>query len=68
MNKRVKELMLSKGLHTNISADYQARIEMITDAVIEECIKVARISEQAGEGEGWYAWYAIQKHFGLSDK
>lgn len=40
MNKRVKELMLSKGLHTNISADYQARIEMITEAVIEECVLV----------------------------
>jgi hypothetical protein len=38
MNERIKELMLSKGLHKNISEDCQHRIEMLAELIVQEYV------------------------------
>ena len=37
MNERIKELMLSKGLHKYIDPDCQARMEMLAELIVKEC-------------------------------
>jgi hypothetical protein len=56
MNERVKELMLSKGLHKHISEDCQHRMEMLAELIAEECAQIC--GSQADKKN-------IRKAFGL---
>jgi hypothetical protein len=41
MNERIQDLMISKGLHKYISADCQARMEMLAELIVRECADIA---------------------------
>jgi len=45
MNERVKELILSKGLHKHISQDCQHRMEMLAELIVRECIDIVKPTE-----------------------
>jgi hypothetical protein len=40
LNDRIKDMMLSKGLHKNISSDCQNRIVMLSEMIIKECSEI----------------------------
>jgi hypothetical protein len=61
MNKRIADLMRSKGLHKNISEDCQHRMEMLADLIVFECIKLAVFNGDAATGR------AIKEHFGVKE-
>ncbi len=45
MNERIKELILSKGLHKHISQDCQHRMEMLAELIVRECIDIVKPTE-----------------------
>jgi uncharacterized protein (DUF1786 family) len=45
MNERIAELMRDHGLHKNISADCQHRIEMLADLIVQECCRLIKENE-----------------------
>jgi len=73
MNKRIAELMRSKGLHKNISEDCQHRMEMLAELVINECaqacINMGNNYEikSAGQYQAELFAFAIKKHFGVEE-
>ena len=50
MNPKIKELMISRGLHKYISEDCQHRMEMLAEMIIQECIQVVHKQERIPEG------------------
>ena len=66
MNERLKELMLSKGLHKYISSDCQARMEMLADTIIKECISIIDDAVEHREPASTYS-AKIKQHFGIDD-
>lgn len=40
MNQRLKQIILDHGLHKNITADCQHRMEMLAELVAEECAQI----------------------------
>jgi hypothetical protein len=73
MNKRIAELMRSKGLHKHISEDCQHRMEMLAELVINECaqacINMGNNYEikSAGQYQAELFAFAIKKHFGVEE-
>jgi len=72
MNERLKELMISKGLHKYISEDCQSRMEMLAELVINECITVIYKQEKLPEGfimpkSASILEHAIKTHFGVRE-
>ncbi len=77
MNERIKELMLSKGLHKHISGDCQRRIEVLADLIINECVEQGKIIQSqtiingsedyvAGREMGIEVFMnQIKRHFGV---
>ena len=66
MNKKIADLMRSRGLHTNISQDCQHRIEILSGLIIEECCLALRpmLRDMISRGE---AVDLIKKHFGVEE-
>ena len=64
VNENLKALIMNKGLHKFISSDCQARMEMLADSIIKECIG---ISEEAVDHREPASTYAdkIRQHFGV---
>jgi hypothetical protein len=73
MNKRIAELIRSKGLHKHISEDCQHRMEMLAELVINECaqacINMGNNYEikSAGQYQAELFAFAIKKHFGVEE-
>ena len=73
MNERIKELMISRGLHKYIPEDCQHRMEMLAKIIINECIQVVHNQERIPEGF-FYAKpahvheLAIKQHFGIDNE
>ena len=69
MNERVKEIIISKGLHKYVTGECQRRMEMLADAIVLECIKVCEeraSSAPMGSNEQCEAEdcaESIRKHF-----
>jgi hypothetical protein len=59
MNQRLKEIMLAHGLHKNISADCQHRMEMLAELIVRECADIA------DRAEPYKANDLIKQHFGV---
>ena len=61
MNERIKELMLSKGLHKYISADCQHRMEVLAELIVRECANVVhtRIGPKSA--------LDVLEHFGVEE-
>ena len=64
MNERIKELMLSKGLHKYIDSGCQARMEMLADLIIQDCIGIVSDAVDHREPASTYV-SKIKKHFGV---
>ena len=64
MNERIKELMLSKGLHKYIEPGCQARMEMLADSIIQECIGIISDAVDHREPASTYV-DKIKQHFGV---
>ena len=61
MNERIKELMLSKGLHKYISHDCQRRMEVLAELIVEECNQYALRNWEHGHLLG----QDLKRHFGF---
>lgn len=59
MNERVKEVIMSKGLHKFVTSECQARMEMLADSIILECIKAC--PHEDGRNH-------IRKHFKIDER
>ncbi len=59
MNQRLKEIMLAHGLHKNISADCQHRMEMLAELIVRECADIADRAEPYKANDN------ILRHFGV---
>ncbi len=66
MNERIKELMLSKGLHKYISGDCQRRMEVLAELIVEECIRIMREQERIPK-EFFYPKSADQHEMAIRD-
>ncbi len=62
MNKKVAELIRSRGLHMHISEDCQRRMDMLAMLIVEECI-FACATDRLGKTAG--AEELIRQHFGI---
>ncbi len=58
MNKRIADLMRSRGLHAYITEDCQHRMEMLADVIVRECVWII---DNDGTSED------ILKHFGIEE-
>ena len=72
MNQRIKELMLSKGLHKYIDSGCQARMEMLADLIIQDCIGIIEggrfLHDEAPDAKFSRACSgAIKRHFGVEE-
>ncbi len=65
MNERIKELMLSKGLHKYISHDCQRRIEVLAELIVRDCagVDLYWLSEQDRKAVA----EKIKQHFGVEE-
>ena len=64
MNERIKELILSKGLHKYIQPGCQARMEMLADLIIQDCISIVADAVDHREPASTYV-DKIKQHFGV---
>jgi hypothetical protein len=64
VNERIKELMLSKGLHKYIQPGCQARMEMLADLIIQDCISIVADAVDHREPASTYV-DKIKQHFGV---
>jgi hypothetical protein len=66
MKQRIKELMLSKGLHKYIDSGCQSRMEMLADLIIQDCIGIVADAVDHREPASTYV-DKIKKHFGVEE-
>ncbi len=72
MNQRLKEIMLAHGLHKNISADCQHRMEMLAELIVRECVSIVDDAERGGSNEIWdnavkFIKRDLLEHFGVEE-
>lgn len=64
VNENLKALIMNKGLHKFTSSDCQARMEMLADSIIKECIGIIEEAVDHREPASTYA-DKIRQHFGV---
>lgn len=73
MNERVKELMISNGLHKYISEDCQHRMELLAELIVQECCDLIMKNQYnmvPGFMERMSAYSEVcmlKKHFGVEN-